>query len=356
MLAERPADSVVLSSADAVLTLGELREWASDLAGRLRAEGIAGPDVRVTTPPVPSAALVAVLLAVFEVGAVPAYGQRHDRAGAFVRRAEEEDGGWLITTGPRFDPAEDTGPSGPDAPAWSAQDTDQEGAAAALSHGALAAAVAAVADRLSVTPEDDVVLLDGGSPPSPVDLLMPLTHARSLLLSGVQLAPPGPPGAFVLADPPTWRRVLTEGWEPRPGHGWCVSVRCWRPIWWTCSHGPAARCSWAVPVPGRRRPRSPSPRWTRDGDAVSDRRPPVWSAVCWTRGAGPWPPVWSASCSSRTGRVPPCRRGCGAAGPGTGRWRWSGPVRAGCSPGTAPSRRRASRGCSTGSPGWRPRP
>ncbi|MGQ5228445.1 condensation domain-containing protein [Streptomyces sp. yara] len=217
MLAERPADSVVLSSADAVLTLGELREWASDLAGRLRAEGIAGPDVRVTTPPVPSAALVAVLLAVFEVGAVPAYGQRHDRAGAFVRRAEEEDGGWLITTGPRFDPAEDTGPSGPDAPAWSAQDTDQGGAAAALSHGALAAAVAAVAGRLSVTPEDDVVLLDGGSPPSPVDLLMPLTHARSLLLSGVQLAPPGPPGAFVLADPPTWRRVLTEGWEPPPG-------------------------------------------------------------------------------------------------------------------------------------------
>lgn len=123
LLARRPADSVVLSSADAVLTLGELREWASDLAGRLRAEGIAGPGMRVTTPPVPSAALVAVLLAVFEVGAVPAYGQRHDRAGAFVRRAEEEDGGWLITTGPRFDPAEDTAPSGPDAPAWSARDT-----------------------------------------------------------------------------------------------------------------------------------------------------------------------------------------------------------------------------------------
>ncbi|MGA5163477.1 condensation domain-containing protein [Streptomyces pseudogriseolus] len=217
LLARRPADGVVLSSADAVLTLGELREWASDLAGRLRAEGIAGPGMRVTTPPVPSAALVAVLLAVFEVGAVPAYGQRHDRAGAFVRRAEEEDGGWLITTGPRFDPAEDTGPSGPDAPAWSARDTGPGGAGSALSHRALAAAVAAVADRLSVTPEDDVVLLDGGSPPSPVDLLMALTHARSLLLSGVQLAPPGPPGAFVLADPPTWRRVLTEGWEPPPG-------------------------------------------------------------------------------------------------------------------------------------------
>ncbi|GAA2965847.1 condensation domain-containing protein [Kitasatospora cinereorecta] len=217
LLAERGADSMVLSSADAVLTLGELREWAADLAGRLRAEGIAGPDVRVTTPPVPSAALVAVLLAVFEVGAVPAYGQRHDRAGAFVRRAEQEDGGWLITTGPRFDPVEDTAASGPDAPAWSAQDTDPEGAGAALSHGALAAALAAVADRLGVTPEDDVLLLDGGAPPSLVDLLMPLAHARSLMLSGVQLAPAGPPGAFVLADPPTWRRVLTEGWEPPPG-------------------------------------------------------------------------------------------------------------------------------------------
>ncbi|MEU5507559.1 condensation domain-containing protein [Streptomyces fungicidicus] len=217
LLAARPADSVVLSSADAVLTLGELREWASDLAGRLRAEGIAGPDMRVTTPPVPSAALVAVLLAVFEVGAVPAYGQRHDLAGAFVRRAEEENGGWLITTGPRFDPVEDTGASGPDAPAWSAQDTDPGGTGAALSHGALAAALAAVADRLSVTSEDDVVLLDCGVPLSLVDLLMPLAHARSLMLSGVQLAPPGPPGAFILADPPTWRRVLTEGWEPPPG-------------------------------------------------------------------------------------------------------------------------------------------
>ncbi|WP_069170071.1 condensation domain-containing protein [Streptomyces griseus] len=217
LLAERAADSMVLSSADAVLTLGELREWAADLAGRLRVEGIAGPDMRVTTPPVPSAALVAVLLAVFEVGAVPVYGQRHERAGAFVRRAEEEDGGWLITTGPRFDPVEHTGASGPDAPAWSAQDTDLEGAGAALTHGALAAAVAAVADRLSVTPEDDVLLLDGGAPPSPVDLLMPLAYARSLMLSGVQLAPAAPPGAFVLADPPTWRRVLTEGWEPPPG-------------------------------------------------------------------------------------------------------------------------------------------
>ncbi|MGW3683452.1 condensation domain-containing protein [Streptomyces prasinus] len=217
LLAERPADSMVLSSADAVLTLGELREWASDLADRLRAEGIAGPGMRVTTPPVPSAALVAVLLAVFEVGAVPAYGQRHDLAGAFVRRAEEEDGGWLITTGPRFDPVEGTEASGLDAPAWSAQDTDPGSAGAALSHGALAAALATVADRLSVTPEDDVVLLDGGVPPSLVDLLMPLTYARSLMLSGVQLTPPGPPGAFVLADPPTWRRVLTEGWEPPPG-------------------------------------------------------------------------------------------------------------------------------------------
>ncbi|WP_330177296.1 condensation domain-containing protein [Streptomyces sp. NBC_01498] len=217
LLARRGAEDAVLSSADAVLTLGELREWAADLAGRLRAEGIAGPGMRVTTPPVPSAGLIAVLLAVFEVGAVPAYGQRHDRAGAFVRRAEEEPGGWVITTGPRFDPVPDPGTPGPEATAWSAGDGGPEGSGAAVSHGALAAALAGVAERLSVTAEDDVLLLDGGAPPSPVDLLMPLAHARSLMLSGVQLAPAGPPAAFVLADPPTWRRVLTEGWEPPPG-------------------------------------------------------------------------------------------------------------------------------------------
>ncbi|QHY94273.1 Linear gramicidin synthase subunit D [Streptomyces sp. S4.7] len=217
LLAERGADDVVLSSADAVLTLGELREWSADLAGRLRAEGIAGPGMRVTTPPVPSAALIAVLLAAFEVGAVPAYGQRHDRAGAFVRRAEEEPGGWLITTGPRFDPVADGGPPGPDAPAWWSGDGGSDGSGATLSHGALAAALAGVADRLSVSAEDDVLLLDGGAPPSLVDLLMPLAHARSLMLSGAQVAPAGPPAAFVLADPPTWRRVLTEGWEPPPG-------------------------------------------------------------------------------------------------------------------------------------------
>ncbi|EGX55943.1 non-ribosomal peptide synthetase/polyketide synthase [Streptomyces zinciresistens K42] len=214
LLAGRGPDDVVLSSADAVLTLGELREWAADLAVRLRAEGIAGPGVRVSTPPVPSAALVAVLLAVFEVGAVPVYGRRHERAGAFVRRAEGEEGGWLITTGPRFDPVEVAGAAGPGTPAWGVDGPVPEGA---VTHAALAAALASVADRLAVTPEDDVLLLDGDAPPSPVDLLMPLAYARSLMLSGVQRAPAGPPAVWVLADPPTWRRVLTEGWEPPPG-------------------------------------------------------------------------------------------------------------------------------------------
>lgn len=215
LLAARVAEEAVLSSADAVLTLGELRAWAAGLARRLRAEGIAGAGMRVTTPPVVSAALIAVVLAVFEVGGVLAYGQRHDRAGAFVRRAEEEPDGWLITTGPRFDPAVGGDAPGPDTPAWWVGDAGPDGSGA-LSHRTLAAALAAVADRLSVTAADAVLLLDSGSPPSPVDLLMPLARAGSLMLSGVHPAPSGPPGAFVLADPPTWRRVLTEGWDPPP--------------------------------------------------------------------------------------------------------------------------------------------
>ncbi|MFF0393820.1 condensation domain-containing protein [Kitasatospora sp. NPDC004615] len=211
LLDVRGADDVVLSSADAVLTLGELREWSAALARRLRAEGIAGPGVRVTTPPVPSAGLLAVVLAVFEVGASVGYGQRHDRAGAFVRRAEDEPGGWLITTGPRFDPATPAVP-GPDDPAWQPADGGP-----ALTHRALVAGLTAVAERLGVTADDDVLLLDGGTPPSPVHLLMPLVHARSLMLSGLDPAPAGPPSAFVLADPPTWRRALTDGWAPPAG-------------------------------------------------------------------------------------------------------------------------------------------
>ncbi|GAA2658038.1 condensation domain-containing protein [Streptomyces lunalinharesii] len=216
LLASRGGDEVGLSAADAVLTLGELRDWAGDLAGRLRAEGIAGPGVVVATPPVASAALIAVVLAVFEVGAVPAYGRRHDRAGAFVRRAEDEPGGWLITTGPRFDPVEPGPPPGPDSPAWRLERPGPEGAAV-LSHRALTAGLTAVADRLAVTVEDDILLLAGSAPPSPVELLMPLVRARSLMLSGLNAAPSGPPAAFVLADAPTWRRALTDGWAPPAG-------------------------------------------------------------------------------------------------------------------------------------------
>ncbi|MFF7990864.1 condensation domain-containing protein [Kitasatospora xanthocidica] len=212
LLDARGADDVVLSSADAVLTLGELREWSAALAGRLRAEGIAGPGVRVTTPPVPSAGLLAVVLAVLDVGGCVAYGRRHDRAGAFVRRAEDEPGGWLITTGPRFDPAAPVAAPGPDDPAW--QPTE---GGPVLTHRELAAGLTAVAERLGVTAEDDVLLLDGGAPPSPVHLLVPLVYARSLMLSGLNPPPAGPPSAFVLADPPTWRRVLTEGWAPPAG-------------------------------------------------------------------------------------------------------------------------------------------
>lgn len=88
---------------------------------------------------------------------------------------------------------------------------------AAWTHGALAAAVAAVAERLSVSAEDDVLLLGDDVPPSPLDLLMPLVHGRSLMLSGPAPAPGGPPGALVLAAPPAWQRALTAGWTPPAG-------------------------------------------------------------------------------------------------------------------------------------------
>ncbi|MBB0242564.1 non-ribosomal peptide synthetase/polyketide synthase [Streptomyces alkaliphilus] len=215
LLDERGADDVVLSSADAVLTLGELREWASALTRRLSAEGIIGPGARITTPPVPSGGLVAVILAVLQVGGVLAYGRRHDLTGAFVRKAEEEPDGWLITTGPRFDPAPGTPAPGPDLPAWRASGMPANDGAT-VSHGALADGLTALANRLAVTAEDDVILLGDGGPPSPVNLLMPLVHARSLMISGTGPAPGGPPGALVLASPPTWRRSLAEGWTPPP--------------------------------------------------------------------------------------------------------------------------------------------
>jgi hypothetical protein len=216
LIAARRADDVVLSAADAVLTLHELRQWAAGLAAQLRAEGIAGPGVVVTTPPVPSAALVAVLLAVFDVGAVVAYGRKHERAGAFVRPADDEPGGWLITTGPRFDPVTSVPAPDLNGPAWRVPRRGA-GHAPVLSHRSLTATLTAVADRLEITPDDDVLLLDGATPPHPVDLLLPLVRARSLLLARQEDAEPsGPPAAFVLADAPTWRAALTGGWVPPP--------------------------------------------------------------------------------------------------------------------------------------------
>ncbi|GAB1511088.1 hypothetical protein JCM33774_31300 [Actinophytocola sp. KF-1] len=217
LIAARRADDVVLSAADAVVTVHELRQWAADLATRLRADGIAGPGVVVTTPPVPSAALVAVFLAVFEVGAVLAYGRKHERAGAFVRHADDEPGGWLITTGPRFDPVSPAPTADLNGPAWRVPHRGP-GPAPVLSHRSLTATLTAVADRLEVTPDDDILLLDGATPPHPVDLLLPLARARSLLLAKQEdTEPSGPPGAFVVADAPTWRAALTGGWQPPPG-------------------------------------------------------------------------------------------------------------------------------------------
>ncbi len=217
LIAARRADDVVVSAADAVVTVHELRRCAADLAELLRAEGITGPGVVVTTPPVPSAALVATFLAVFEVGAVLAYGRKHERAGAFVRHADDEPSGWLITTGPRFDPVSPARTADLTGPAWRVPHRGP-GHGAVLSHRSLTAALTVVADRLGVTSDDDILLLDGTTPPHPVDLLLPLVRARSLLLARQEgTEPSGPPAAFVLADAPTWRTALTGGWSPPAG-------------------------------------------------------------------------------------------------------------------------------------------
>jgi non-ribosomal peptide synthetase component F len=196
-LATRDPETVAVQAEDGELTHGELRRRAADLAGLLRAEGIAGPGVTVTTPPVASAALVAIAVAVLEIGAVLRYGDRHERAGAFIKSAVD---GWVITTGPRFDPVADPEPSTPDSPAF-----------ATFTRRDLATAIAAVAERLGITPADDVVLL-AGDVPSPVDLLLPLVTARRLVLAGDP-----PPSSVVVASLATWRGLLTEGWTPPEG-------------------------------------------------------------------------------------------------------------------------------------------
>jgi len=216
LIAARRTDEVVLSTADAMLTLPELRRWANDLATRLLAEGIAGPGVVVTTPPVPSAAMVAVVLAVFDVGAVLTYGHEHERAGAFIRHADDDPGGWLITTGPRFDPVSPTPAPDLDGPAWRVPHRGDE-RSAVLSHRSLTATLTAMADRLGITHDDDVLLLDGAAPPHPVDLLLPLALARGLVLAKRGTEPSGRPAAFVIADAPTWRETLTGSWTPPAG-------------------------------------------------------------------------------------------------------------------------------------------
>ncbi|QFZ21171.1 condensation domain-containing protein [Saccharothrix syringae] len=193
-----PGGTVLDHVGDAVVREGgvehsgaELRARAAWLAELLREEGV-GAGVVVTTPPVASASLVVVALAAFEVGAQLAYGDRHPRDGAF---AKDSGGNWVVTTGPRFDPVEPREPA-PEDPAWGG-----------FSHRALLAAVTALADRLAVGPDDDVALL--GDAPDPVDVLLGLVHARRLVLGGA--------GDVVVAAPPTWRKLLTEGWTPPAG-------------------------------------------------------------------------------------------------------------------------------------------
>ncbi|MET1071739.1 MAG: condensation domain-containing protein, partial [Umezawaea sp.] len=190
--------NAVVRDGDVELSGAELRARAAGLADLLRDEGIGGPGVVVSTPPVAAAALAVVALAVFEVGSVLAHGDRHTRDGAFVKPRGDD---WTITTGPRFDPADATTP-GADDPAWRTS--------VVFSHRALVAAVTALADRLGITPDHDVVLL-AGTRPDPVDVLLALTSARSLVIGGA------PEGAVVVADPATWRKVLTEGWTAPAG-------------------------------------------------------------------------------------------------------------------------------------------
>ncbi|TWP48846.1 non-ribosomal peptide synthetase/polyketide synthase [Lentzea tibetensis] len=162
----------------------ELRARAAELAERLREEGVGGHVV--STPPVASADLVVIALAVFEVGGQFAYGSRHTRDGAFVKASGAD---WVITTGPRFDPADATTPRSEDV-AWQG-----------FSHRDLVTAVTVMRNRLAA---GDVVLLAGDPP-----------HLADLFLS--EQVTIGDTGSLIIGRAPAWRRLLTDGWTPPPG-------------------------------------------------------------------------------------------------------------------------------------------
>ncbi|WP_327044223.1 condensation domain-containing protein [Microbispora sp. NBC_01189] len=211
LLADRSSGrSRTVRAADAEMSHADLRTAAASLAARLRAEGV-GPGVVVATPPLPSAALVVAALAVFETGAVLTYGSRHPRDGAFVTFTADD---WLVTTGPRFDQVP-SGSARAGSPAWQVNGDDRDGHPVVFSHRALAAAATAVAARLGLGPDDEVVLVSDGGPVDLADLLAPLTAGSRLVLTD---APAGGTanGTVVVAAPQGWRRLLTEGYVPPP--------------------------------------------------------------------------------------------------------------------------------------------
>ncbi|KAA9381336.1 AMP-binding protein [Microbispora cellulosiformans] len=203
LIADRP---FTVHAADAEMSHADLRTAAAGLAARLRAEGV-GPGVVVATPPLPSAALVVAALAVFETGAVLTYGSRHPRDGAFVTFTADD---WLVTTGPRFDPVP-SGSARAESPAWQVNDGDRDGDPIVFSHRALAAAATAVAARLGLGPDDEVVLVSDGGPAHLADLLAPLAAGARLVLTDTPAS-----GTVVVAAPQVWRRLLTEGYAPPP--------------------------------------------------------------------------------------------------------------------------------------------
>ncbi|WP_158853300.1 condensation domain-containing protein [Saccharothrix deserti] len=210
LVADRDGALTAVSDGTRTLTHAELRARVEALAERLRAEGVP-PGTVVTVSPTPSVDLVVAVLAAFEVGAAVAYGERQHRAGVFVRSAADEPDGWVVTTGPRFDPEESHGRPAPDLAAWWLEAPDSPDTAV-LSHRALAAAVAAVADRLALSPADDVVLV-GATRPHPVELLLPLARGGRLIFS----PDGGATGAVAVATAPVWRQVLIGNWAPPPG-------------------------------------------------------------------------------------------------------------------------------------------